>query len=389
MEKESTSTVLDATLTVLPPSPDRNPSELVILSGSWPSSASDYQLLVSIGTGKFSEVWSGLCRINSSKVAIKVMDLERMSSTFEDILQEVQIMRLCDDANILSCFCSFVHDDQLWMISQLMDKGSCQRILTVARQLGVAEGFNEDCIGYILCEAMKGVNYLHEKGHVHKDIKPGNILIDSTANVKLSDFGVSGWIVGSGQQTNSKEMSTNSLLHMAPEILEQSAHFDNRADIWSIGITALELAKGCLPFPESTDVHTLKSLIEEEPPSLKSYSSDKQHLNSVPFSKFYEDFYKKCLQKNPKLRPSAAELMKHKLLRGRSRDPLINFIMAIPSFSPNDSNFMVSSQAHPENDISVRESEDSSSFAPGTSWVFDGDLIPQPVDKNGKVEKKV
>lgn len=118
-----------------------------------------------IGCGAFSSVYRA--RIKSKEnayVAIKIMDLEHISSSFEDILQEVQTMKMCDDPNILRCYCSFVNADQLWLVTEMMDKGSCLRVMTVARQLGMGEGMSEEWLAYILREALQGLHYLHNNG---------------------------------------------------------------------------------------------------------------------------------------------------------------------------------------------------------------------------------
>jgi hypothetical protein len=80
------------------------------------------------------------------------MDLEHISSSFEDILQEVQTMKMCDDPNILRCYCSFVNADQLWLVTEMMDKGSCLRVMNVARGLGMGDGLSEEWLAYILRE---------------------------------------------------------------------------------------------------------------------------------------------------------------------------------------------------------------------------------------------
>ena len=94
------------------------------------------------------------------------MDLENISTSFEDILQEVQTMRLCDDENVLRCYCSFVHLDQLWLVTQLMDKGSCLRVMNVSKAMGYGEGMNEEWLAYILKEALqvsKSMSSMHNK----------------------------------------------------------------------------------------------------------------------------------------------------------------------------------------------------------------------------------
>ena len=105
-------------------------------------------------------------------------------------------MKLSDHNNILRCYCSFVESNQLWLVLQLMDLGSCLRVMNISKsRLHMGEGMNEEWIAYILNETVSGLIYLHANGQIHRDIKSGNILIDSRGNCKLADFGVSGWTV--------------------------------------------------------------------------------------------------------------------------------------------------------------------------------------------------
>lgn len=272
----------------------------------WPTDATSYSLQRRIGQGSFSAVWQAQSKAHnphdggSELVAIKIMDLEHISTSFEDILQEVQTMRLCDDENVLRCYCSFVHRDQLWLVTQYMDKGSCLRVMGVAKEIGLGLGLSEDSLAYILRETLQGLNYLHSNGQIHRDIKCGNILLDSNGSVRLADFGVSGWTLSRGERHETVRTFVGTPCWMAPEVMEQVDGYDHRADIWSIGITALELAKGTAPYAKYAPMRVLVLTIEEDPPSLKSYEDDRQPNGGPSFTRLFDEFYKKCLQKNPK-----------------------------------------------------------------------------------------
>lgn len=293
---------------------------------TWPTSAAEYKLHKRIGNGAFSSVWKAICTSNSVDVAIKIMDLEQITTSFEDILQEVQTMRLCDNDHVLRCFCSFVQKDQLWLVTELMDRGSCLRVMNVARHYGFGEGMNEEWLAYILQETLQGLRYLHDNGQIHRDIKSGNILLDSSGNVRIADFGVSGWTVSRGQRQETVKTFVGTPCWMSPEVMEQVEGYDFRADIWSVGITALELAKGMAPYAKYPPMRVLVLTIEEDPPSLKTYDNDRQR-SGAPFSRMFEDFVRKCLQKSPKARPPAEELLKHKFLKGRTRDALLHQLL--------------------------------------------------------------
>ena len=104
----------------------------------WPSDSQDYQFQTKIGQGAFSVAWKAICLTKANQpVAIKIMDLENINSTFEDIRQEVTMMRLSDHPNILKCYTSFVHIRELWLVTQLMDKGSCWYVMQQAKKMGL------------------------------------------------------------------------------------------------------------------------------------------------------------------------------------------------------------------------------------------------------------
>jgi serine/threonine-protein kinase OSR1/STK39 len=346
-------------------------------SSSWACLTSQYEKSVLIGKGTFSAVLSGICKSNQQKICIKVMDLENIIISFEEILQEIQMMRLCNDSNILTLHTNFVHKESLWLITQLMDKGSCLRVMNLAKFLSLGEGFSEECLSYILFETLKGINYLHSRSLIHRDIKSGNILLDGQGNVKLSDLAFSEWMIEIGQRSQKARTVVGTPSFMAPEIVEYHHHnhhhhqqqsgnpaepeegnhgnnddennsnksnnttnstasngggYDHRADIWSLGITALELAKGYAPYAHLPPMKILQVTLDSDPPSLKNYPYEQQQSpNGIVFSKNFEDFYKKCLQKNPKHRPSASELLKHRLVRNVSPQSLISLLSNIPN----------------------------------------------------------
>lgn len=167
----------------------------------WPCDSSEYILERLIGRGSFAKVYTASCakRANGvQRVALKVMDLEHITSEITEISKEVQMMRMCCHANVLCCHASFMSKSELYLVMPLMEKGSCLHIMHAAKRLGLGEGFAEEWLGYVLLEVLRGLEYLHENGHIHRDIKAGNILLDPIGKVALADFGVSSWLVHAG-----------------------------------------------------------------------------------------------------------------------------------------------------------------------------------------------
>ena len=109
----------------------------------WPCAADGYTLDKKVGQGAFATVYKALCKQKNLPVAIKIMDLENVTHAFEDIRQEVNVMRLCEHPNVVRCFCSFVHENELWLVMEYLDKGSCFHVMSVARKQGESGGMKE------------------------------------------------------------------------------------------------------------------------------------------------------------------------------------------------------------------------------------------------------
>ncbi|XWS16082.1 hypothetical protein CRYUN_Cryun34aG0055100 [Craigia yunnanensis] len=188
-----------------------------------------------------------------------------------NISREAQIMILVDHPNVLKSHCSFVSDHNLWVVMPNVAGGSCLHILKAA----YPDGFEEVVIATVLCEVLKGLEYLHHHGHIHRDVKAGNILIDARGAIKLGDFGVSACIFYSGDRQRMRNTFVGTPCWMAPEVMEQLHGYDFKADIWSFGITALELAHGHAPFSKYPPMTVLIMTLQNAPPGL-DYERDRK-----------------------------------------------------------------------------------------------------------------
>jgi serine/threonine-protein kinase OSR1/STK39 len=223
------------------------------------------------------------------------VDLEHFQDgNLADIRKEINIMSSCLHKNLCRYYVSFMDDSDLWMVMPLLGAGSVVDIIKLKYPKGIKD---EAMIATILKEVLEGVLYLHNQCQIHRDIKAGNILMDENGEILLCDFGVSAHIkVGQPRTT-----FVGSPCWMAPEVMEQTEGYDFMADIWSLGITALELAMGDAPNSELPAMRVLLVIINSPPPHLPK--------NEEWSPEFYH-FIECCLQKDPSKRVPTQDLMK-------------------------------------------------------------------------------
>eukprot|EP00884_Botryococcus_braunii_P013203 jgi/Botrbrau1/21884/Bobra.0249s0013.1 len=276
----------------------------------YPVRAEDYELEEECGRGVSATVWRARCKPHGGEiVAVKLIDLENVNTNLEEIQRETHLMRLQHHPNVLQLYCAFVSGQKLWIVMPYVSGGSVLNIM----KYRYPEGLEEPVIATIMKEVLKALEYMHRHAHIHRDVKAGNILIDSNGQVYLADFGVAANMErgGSwGDQAVSRNTFVGTPCWMAPEVMEQLQGYNYLADIWSFGITLLELAHGHAPFAKYPPMKVLLMTIQNPPPQLEADSGSKH------FSKAMRDIVAKCLVKDPTKRPTAAQLLEHKFFKG-------------------------------------------------------------------------
>ncbi|KAK2371289.1 serine/threonine-protein kinase BLUS1 [Trifolium repens] len=386
-----------------------NLSERVV----YPLDSSSYKILDEIGAGNSAVVYKAICiPINSTPVAIKSIDLDRSRPDLDDVRREAKTLSLLSHPNILKAHCSFTVDRRLWVVMPFMAGGSLQSIISHSFQ----NGLTEQSIAVILKDTLNALSYLHGQGHLHRDIKSGNILVDSNGLVKLADFGVSASIYESNNSVGacssySSSSSNSSSSHiftdfagtpywMAPEVIHSHNGYSFKADIWSFGITALELAHGRPPL---SHLPPSKSMMLNITKRFRFSDFDKySHKGhggggSNKFSKAFKDMVASCLNQDPTKRLSAEKLLKHPFFKNCKGSEFLvkNVLNGLPSVEKRYKEIKVMDPDSKGNDDGDEDEESMVKQRRISGWNFNEDglklepVFPKDLSRDDEVVKQV
>jgi serine/threonine-protein kinase 24/25/MST4 len=297
---------------------------------------SHFQFLEKLGEGAFGSVMKAKHKESGQIYAIKVIELDDNPNSIEPIQREITTLCTLDSPFITKYKGSLLSGTQLWVVIEYMSGGS-------ALDMTKPGPLDESYIAIILREVCKGLEYLHAQKVIHRDIKGANILLSASGDVKLCDFGVASHMMDSKK----RHSFVGTPYWMAPEVITGS--YNEKADIWSLGITAIELAKGKPPRAEEAPTKVVHTIVKSDPPKLEGN-----------YSKFFKDLVAACLRKDPKERPSAKELLATPFLRTARKNsdlkPLIEKYQKWKASQPPE----VVAPKSPTNEGSI--SEDSEDF---------------------------
>ncbi|KAI8091185.1 kinase-like domain-containing protein [Gilbertella persicaria] len=272
------------------------------------SQLDDFDLKEAIGYGSSAIVFKAIYKPLNKKMALKIIDLDKFErNQIDELRRETALMALSKHANVLRVYGSFVNGSKLYIVTPYLAGGSCLDIMKTR----FPDGLDELSIATILKQTLEALIYLHKNGHIHRDVKAGNLLMDEDGTVMLADFGVSSSLMETGERGMRKTF-VGTPCWMAPEVMEQ-AEYDYKADIWSFGITAIELATGHAPFAKYPPLKVLMMTLSNEPPTLD------RETTVHKYSKTFKEMIDTCLSKDPQKRPSAEKLLQHPFFKQAKR----------------------------------------------------------------------
>ncbi|KAJ7325171.1 hypothetical protein JRQ81_018191 [Phrynocephalus forsythii] len=271
-----------------------------------------WEIIGELGDGAFGKVFKAQNKETKVLAAAKVIDT-KSEEELEDYMVEIDILASCDHPNIVKLLDAFYYENNLWILIEFCAGGAVDAVM-----LELERPLTEPQIRVVCRQTLEALHYLHENKIIHRDLKAGNILFTLDGDIKLADFGVSAKNTRTIQRRDS---FIGTPYWMAPEVVmcetSKDRPYDYKADVWSLGITLIEMAEIEPPHHELNPMRVLLKIAKSEPPSLAQPSK---------WSSDFKDFLKKCLEKNVDARWNTAELLQHPFVTVTSNKPIRELI---------------------------------------------------------------
>ncbi|KAM4035854.1 uncharacterized protein ACNLHF_014919 [Anomaloglossus baeobatrachus] len=276
----------------------------------------NWEILTELGDGAFGKVYKAHHKERQEMAAVKILEIS-CEEALEDHVSEINILGQCQHLNILRLQEAIFWDRQLWIVMEFCAGGALDGVM---HELG--HGLTESQIQVVSYQTLLGLQHLHSNKIIHRDLKAGNILLTQHGDIRLADFGVS---AVNSQTLQRRSSFIGTPYWMAPEVIMcetcKDAPYDYKADVWSLGVTLIELAETQPPNHEMNPTRVLLKILKSEPPNLKY-----QKL----WSQDFKEFLSKCLQRNPQERSSINELIEHSFVsKGFDNAPLRELVAEV------------------------------------------------------------
>lgn len=311
---------------------------------------SQYEIIREIGRTSYSTTYAARCVNNNEVVSIKKIDLDNHPLSMNFLKGEMGFWSEMSFPNMIKYYGSAIDKNILNIFTEYANHGPLLDILKFQYPNGIND---ELLISSILREILIFLVSFHNSYHIHRSLETRNIFVGQNGNIQIGGFWRARSLIQDGKLQNSRNSSIESSCYTAPELIVDNSSYHQSVDIWSLGIIAYELAIGKAPYSDNENLYQIKSIIDNPPPSLplqkvssspiktsnvsknnpkirKSYSIDSSA--NFNFSSSFRNFIYMCLQKDPKKRPSASELLNHKfIIQAKGVDYIYaNMVMQLP-----------------------------------------------------------
>ncbi|XP_051023271.1 serine/threonine-protein kinase 10 [Acomys russatus] len=273
-----------------------------------------WEIVGELGDGAFGKVYKAKNKETGALAAAKVIET-KSEEELEDYIVEIEILATCDHPYIVKLLGAYYYDGKLWIMIEFCPGGAVDAIM-----LELDRGLTEPQIQVVCRQMLEALNFLHSKRIIHRDLKAGNVLMTLEGDIRLADFGVSAKNLKTLQKRDS---FIGTPYWMAPEVVlcetMKDAPYDYKADIWSLGITLIEMAQIEPPHHELNPMRVLLKIAKSDPPTL---------LTPSKWSAEFRDFLKAALDKNPETRPTATQLLEHPFVSGVTSNKALRELVA-------------------------------------------------------------